>query len=342
MNVPGDQSAPDPGEAAMGRIIGESESIRCVLERIRRVARIGASVLIEGETGTGKELAARAIHYLGARRDFPFVPVNCGALPNDLVENELFGHERGAYTGAAAEHPGVLRLAHRGTLFLDEVDSLTPRAQVVLLRFLQDRSFRALGARSEEYADVRVVAASNTALDELVRRDTFRADLYYRLRTLSVCMPPLRERDGDVELLARHFIFECARTYGLPEKPLHPDSVDQMRAYPWPGNVRELENFIQQEFLMSDDGYLVAHPSAMHAIRLAAPDPVALPGADQLPAYTHARLLALEAFDRSYLVTLLARTHGNVSEAARLAGKERRTLGKLIKRYAIQANAFRG
>jgi len=316
-------------------LLGESSAIRAVLDRIRRIARTDAAVLIEGETGTGKELAARAIHYLSARRDFPFVPVNCGALPEALVENELFGHERGAYTDARSEHPGMLRLANRGTLFLDEVDSLPLRAQVVLLRFLQDRKFRPLGARAEEHADVRIIAASNTPLETRIRDATFRADLYYRLRMMSLALPPLRERDGDAELLARHFVSDCSRLYRLPEKSLHPDTLSWMRAYPWPGNVRELENLIHREFLLSDDECVAAHPQETHAV---CPPPVA---GESLPTYVCARLRAMEEFDRKYLSRLLAQTRGNITQAAKLAGKERRALGKLIKRYAIHPGAFR-
>jgi two-component system response regulator GlrR len=328
----------DKGELALARLIGQSGALLEAIRRIRRIAATQASVLIEGETGTGKELAARAIHYLGARRDLPFVPVNCGALPDSLIENELFGHERGAYTGAGSRYLGVLRLAQHGTLFLDEVDSLTPRAQVVLLRFLQDRTFRSLGGCSEIQADVRVIAASNANLESLVRRETFRADLYYRLRTLSVCLPPLRERAGDVELLARHFLRECARQYRMEEKPLHPDTVSWLGVHDWPGNVRELESVIQREFLLSEDHCVAAHPPGSRPCSAAAPTPVS---DNSVPTYTRARLRALEDFDRAYLAQILGHTRGNVTRAARLAGKERRALGKLIKRYSILVDQYR-
>lgn len=326
-------------------LLGESRAIRAVLERIRRIAATDANVLIEGETGTGKELAARAIHYSGARRDYPFVPVNCGALPETLIENELFGHERGAFTDARGESHGLLRLAHGGTLFLDEVDALPRKGQVALLRFLQDRTFRPLGARTEERADVRIIAATNAPLTELIESREFRSDLYYRLHMMSLEVPPLRERERDVELLARHFVRECATQYRRPPRPLHPRTLEWFMAYRWPGNVRELENLIHREFLMTDDDSeidcacpagVAAAPSAKLSVVGQLPD-----DAEELPAYAQARLRAIEEFDRLYLSALLRRTRGNVSRAARLACKERRALGKLIKRYSISPAAFR-
>jgi two-component system, NtrC family, response regulator GlrR len=326
--------------SAPGLLLGESPAIRRVLERIRRIASTEANVLINGETGTGKELAARAIHYLGARREFPFIPVNCGALPETLVENELFGHERGAFTDARGDSRGLLRLAHRGTLFLDEVDALPRKGQVVLLRFLQDRRFRPLGARHEQQADVRIIAASNTSLESLIERREFRSDLYYRLHMMSLDLPPLRARGADIELLARHFIRDCASLYRRPEKPLHPQTLEWFRAYPWPGNVRELENLIHREFLMSDDENVIACacPSACEAPAAEETED----GTDRpLQPYADARLRAIEEFDRAYLRMLLGLAGGNVSRAARMACKERRALGKLIKRYAIVPSSFR-
>jgi two-component system response regulator GlrR len=316
-------------------LVGESPAFLELLRSVERVARHGAAtVLIRGETGTGKELVARAVHYLGARRDFPFVPVNCGALPDMLAENELFGHRPGAYTGATDESIGLLRLAHRGTLFLDEVDALPAKTQVALLRFLQDGTFRPLGASREEVADVRIVAASNRCLKEEVRANRFRADLYFRLNLIALEVPPLRDRAGDVRILSEHFLKECARRYRLPDKHLNDGSLGGLGDYAWPGNVRELENLIHRAYLLCDDEQLkFSTPEASSAPAPAKPQ--APDGDLHSLSYRTAKSRALQEFDRSYLTQLIQRASGNVTKAAQLAGKERRALGKLLKRYGI-------
>jgi two-component system response regulator GlrR len=315
-------------------LIGESPAFLGLLHSIERVARHGAvTVLIRGETGTGKELIARAIHYLSERRDHSFVPVNCGALPESLAENELFGHRAGAYTGAAHESIGLVRLAHQGTLFLDEVDSLPAKVQVALLRFLQDGRYRPLGAAREEQANVRIIAASNRCLEDEVRAQRFREDLFYRLNLLTLQVPPLRVRSGDVHVLAKHFLGECARRYSMPRKSLHERTRLWFEEYGWPGNVRELENLLHREYLLCDDELLrIAAPAGVDA-----PAPAPVVDLGHL-SYRAAKAHALEEFDRSYLVQLLQRTRGNVTKAAQLAGKERRALGKLLKRYDIAAD----
>jgi transcriptional regulator with GAF, ATPase, and Fis domain len=326
-----DQSIPTPELEV--HLVGQSPAFLEMLRLVKRVASTDATVVIEGETGTGKELVARAIHYLGARREMPFVAVNCGAFPDSLVENELFGHTRGAFTDARGDHPGLLQLAHRGTLLLDEVDSLPLKAQVVLLRFLQDRRFRPLGGTIEQQVDVRVIAASNSSLETAVRTGAFRSDLYYRLRLAALLLPPLRARTGDAELLAAHFIRECARRYAAPEKVLASRTVDWFRRYDWPGNIRELEYLIHREFLLGEGREIAVGPPDTLGALSRGPDPAASP--EPLPSYRAARRRALELFDRGYLETVLARASGNVTQAAHLAGKERRALGKLIKRYGI-------
>ena len=309
-------------------MIGSSPEFTRVLGRLDRVAGCDATVLVEGETGTGKELVAREIHYRSARSHRPFIPVNCGALPDSLLENELFGHVRGAYTDAHVAQPGLVELADEGTLFLDEVDALTPKAQVTLLRFLQDQGFRPLGARIERRADVRVVAASNRSLEALTTAGGFRTDLLYRLRLLHLRVPPLRDRPGDALLLARHFVEVASRRFGGHVRPLAAETVAWLDRYDWPGNVRELENLVYRAFLMGDGPSVVIEPPGAGP----APEP-------ELPENFHAaKSRAIEAFERTFLARALRRSDGNISAAARLIGTERRHLGRLLKKHGIEAS----
>jgi len=237
------RSAPCTNHEVSEEIIGRAPVFREALSRLPTLARADGTVLITGETGTGKELVARAVHALSPRADAPFVAVNCGALVDTLLESELFGHERGAFTDAHTRRQGLVAQAAPGTLFLDELETLTPRAQVSLLRFLQDRSYRALGSAVEQHADVRCVAATNAQLDGLVRTGAFRADLYYRVSVFSVNLPPLRERREDIVPLAEHFVAKRATGAG-PAPRLSPEAVDALLTFDWPGNVRELESAI--------------------------------------------------------------------------------------------------
>jgi DNA-binding NtrC family response regulator len=321
-------------------LIGQSEQFSILLRTLERVSRnSSATVLIRGETGTGKELIARATHYLGSRCAFPFVPVNCGALPESLAENELFGHSTGAFTGANGAAPGLVRLAEKGTLFLDEIDSLPAKAQVGLLRFLQDGHFRPLGARREEASDVRIIAASNSCIEEDVQAGRFRQDLYYRLNLLSIDIPPLRSRLGDVHVLSEYFLREYASRYSMPQKTLHAQTQQWFSRYGWPGNVRELENLLHRECLLCDDQELqIRQPRvAGEAMSILVDISAALDFTHV--AYKQAKSRALEEFDRTYLTHLVQRTNGNVTKAALLAGKERRAFGKLLKRYGIMHDA---
>lgn len=320
-------------------LIGESKAFQRMMAVLEKIAIYDASVLLSGETGSGKELAARAIHYRSRRYDKPFIPVNCGALPDHLIENELFGHARGAYTDARDSHPGLVAQAEGGTLFLDEIDTLSPKAQICLLRFLQDGQYRPLGGSKAISADVRILAASNTNLQQLVGTGRFRPDLHYRLKVMDLDIPPLRERERDAVLLARHFIAEAARHYGLPAKELHPETQHWLASQPWPGNVRELQHLIQREFLLSED----------ELIHIATPDPVnerrAGPDRRQTAPFTlnynEAKRHLLQTFEHDHLIQLMHAAAGNVSHAARLAGKERRALGKLLKKHCIQPEQFR-
>ena len=319
-----------------------------MLDQLRRVAASQAPALIEGETGSGKELAARAIHYGGARRAGPFVPVNCGALPDTLVEAELFGHERGAFTDARSARPGLVAEACGGTLFLDEVDALSPKAQVTLLRFLQDQRYRPVGTPRELRSDLRLLAAANRPLQSLVDQREFRADLMYRLNILHVVLPPLRDRAGDAELLADQFVARFAATYRCTPKPLHPDTRAWLGRQPWPGNVRELESWVHRQFLMAA-GDCIVHteglaPAAPAQVldALQAPTNHAAPAAPDaahqaLAGFAQAKAEAVRAFECRYLAHALDMAHGNVTRAAELAGKERRAFGKLLKKHGLMS-----
>jgi len=312
------------------KVVGESAAFLAAWSGIGRVARSEAPVLVEGETGSGKEVAARAIHYGGPRREAPFVPLNCGALPDTLFESELFGHERGAFTDARERRTGLVREAEGGTLFLDEVDALAPRAQVALLRFLQDSRFRPLGGR-ECSADVRLVAASNRPLKALVATGAFRQDLLYRLEVLHVVLPPLRARSDDACLLADHFAERFARKYALPSGPFAAAARRWIAAQPWPGNIRELENWVHRQVLMGHEA------PAVEAGWVAC-----TASAGAMPRYQQAKAQALEAFERDFLLRALREAGGCVSSAAQLVGKERRAFGKLLKKYAIDRHAAAG
>jgi len=320
-------------------LIGNSPSFREMMATLHKIAAYDASVLITGETGSGKELAARAIHYLSERRDKPFIPVNCGALPDHLIENELFGHSRGAYTDARESQSGLIAQAEGGTLFLDEVDSLSLKAQVSLLRFLQDGQYRPLGSSRTVSAQVRILSASNVEIGQLVADGRFRADLHFRLNVMELPVPPLRERGGDAELLARHFLAETACRYKVPPKELHPDTLHWLASQSWPGNVRELQNRLQREFLLADGPVLRIRSSGLPGERRRQPD--RRQGFTDTLNFNAAKQSMLQAFERSHLMRLMQESAGNISQSARLAGKERRALGKLLKKYRIEASRYR-
>jgi DNA-binding NtrC family response regulator len=337
-------SIPPPGSLidlddafASLNLLGESAAFLDALRLVRRLAPSEAPVLLCGETGTGKELAARAIHYLSPRRPGPFIPVNCGAIPDGLVESELFGHARGAFTDAREPRDGFVAQAADGTLFLDELETLSPRGQVALLRFLQDQEYRPVGGERLLIANVRVVGSTNVDLGALVRRGIYREDLVYRLSVLTILLPPLRERGNDVVLLAAAFLNRLCGRYRSAPVHLHPDSVARLLSQRWPGNVRELENLIHRAFLLCEESEL----------RLPLDPPAAGAGPARHEAgltdrsFREAKASAICAFERAYLAELLRRANGNVSLAARLAGKERSRLGKLLRKHGLTRGADR-
>lgn len=322
---------------------GESLAFCSALALLHRCARVDATVLVCGETGTGKELAARAIHYLSPRRHGPFVPINCGALPDSILEAELFGHTRGAFTDAKSDSLGVIGQAHGGTLFLDEIDSLSLRAQAAILRFAQDRSYRPLGSPQIRHADVRIVAATNADLACLAERGQFRQDLLYRLNILNVALPPLRERQGDVLLLARAFVQRLVRQYGSQPRALSERSTDWLRQpRAWPGNVRELEHLIHRSFLLCNGAQVELHGATSQETSTAEPAgsphdaAVDAANAPTMAAFAQAKAEAIEAFERRYLLAVLSQAGGNLSLAARLAGKERSRFCQLVRKHGLQ------
>ena len=320
-------------------MFGKSTAFLKMTALIAKIADCDAPVLLEGETGTGKELVARAIHYQGKRRDQPFVPVNCGAIPDLLIENELFGHCKGAFTDARADQPGLIAHARSGTLFLDEVDALSPKGQVTLLRFLQDQHYRPLGDRREQATDVRIIAASNADLGALAAAGQIRKDLLYRLKILFLEVPPLRERPGDSVLLAEHFARIGSQRFGKPSITFDPDTLAWIERYSWPGNIRELENWVYRAVLLADDPVIRLGP-------IDAPRADRRRGADRRRRepdaldYATAKALALEDFERQFLTSVLAKAQGNVTAAAQLAGTERRYLGKLLKKRGLDKTHY--
>ena len=309
-------------------MLGWSEDFMAVVEKIPRVAACDATVLITGETGTGKELCARTIHYFSPQASGPFVPINCSAIPTELFENELFGHESGAFTDARQPRRGLVAEAEGGTLFLDEVDTLHPLAQVKLLRFLQDRQYKPLGSSRYRQANVRLLAATNRDLPAKMREGVFREDLYFRLNLISLRLPALRERQEDIEILARYFMEQAAQDYRRPVAEFSSDALLKLRAYAWPRNVRELENVIRQAVIMTE-GTMIQESELNINV------PETARSFSWKEPFNTAKARMVETFERDYLRQLLSACDGNISQAAREAQKDRRTFFGLLKKYGL-------
>jgi transcriptional regulator with GAF, ATPase, and Fis domain len=321
-------SAAQPSDARFGRFLGASPAMRRVYRLLEKVADNDLPVLITGESGTGKELFARELHDRSARRTAPFVTVNCAAIAETLFESELFGHERGAFTGAIAQKRGRIELADCGTLFLDEIGEIPAQTQVKLLRFLQEHEFERVGGSGPIHVDVRIVAATNRDLPAAIRMGQFREDLFYRLNVIPVALPPLRERDGDVDLLAAHFVSELSRTLAR-DKRLSEEALRALRAYPWPGNVRELENMIERALVLSD-GDDVGVDDLPAEIRGTFAEPAPSPPEEDLNL---ARRLG--ALERELLVRALERSEGDLAQAATLLGVKRSALVEKLRRHGL-------
>ena len=305
-------------------LLTQNTEFRRQLQQLAIFARHDVTVLITGETGTGKEVVARQVHRLSPRSPRIFLAVNCSAIPAELIENEFFGHESEAFTGASSRRPGLVSEAQGGTLFLDEIDSAPVPFQAKLLRLLQNHEFRAVGSTKVCYADMRVIAAANSDLEAAMREGRFRQDLYYRLSVLRVEVPPLRERPEDIALLAEHFIQKYSVTFKKHVQGISDSALELLCAYRWPGNIRELENAIQRAVILCEREEV----STLEIVL-----PVAMQRADA--SFRARKAAAVRDFERNYLLQLMTEHKGNVTKAALAAGKHRRALYQLIRKHGI-------
>ena len=312
-------------------IVGSSRAMQAVYEQVAQVAHASTTVLVRGESGTGKELVAHAIHYSSPRAKKPFVKVSCAALPESLIESELFGYEPGAFTDARAQKKGRFELAHGGTIFLDEIGELTPATQVKLLRVLQEREIERLGGVQAIKVNVRVIAATNKDLEASVKEGAFREDLYYRLNVYSIYMPPLRERKTDIPLLADHFVEKHAAAHGKDVRRIATSAIDMLMSYHWPGNVRELENCIERAVLVCEGGAIHAHhlPPTLQTAEVSG----------TLPRQSLKE--ALDAYEKDLVQDTLKSARGNRARAARLLHTTERILAYAVKKHGIDTDRFR-
>lgn len=315
----------------MKLLIGQSPSFLAETRKIPLLASCDGRVLILGETGTGKELFARAIHYLSPRMRHPFVPVSCGAIPVELLENEMFGHSKGAFTGATTSELGLIREAEGGTLFLDEVDCLPLLAQTKLLRFLQEGEYKPLGSSKSQFANVRVIAASNMNLAHAVKEGKLRQDLYYRLNIARINLPPLRDRRADVPLLAEHFLTKYACQFDRSVMTISAAAMQKLLSYDWPGNIRELENTIERAVMLSESEQL------READVLGLENEASREG----ESFQQSKSRTISQFERTYIERLMVVHQGNVTRASRAAKKNRRAFWELIRKHNIDVRSFR-
>lgn len=312
-------------------IVGNANSMRLVYDQVTQVAKSNATVLLRGESGTGKEMIANAIHYNSLRSKRPLIKINCAALPDTLIESELFGHEKGAFTGADRFKKGRFEMADGGTLFLDEIGDIPLQTQIKLLRVLQEREFQRLGGTETIKTNIRLVAATNKNLEDAIAKGTFREDLYYRLNVFAIHLPPLRERKSDILLLAEHFLEKYETEHGKRIRRISTPAIDMLMSYHFPGNVRELENAIERAVLVCDSNVVHGH----HL-------PPTLQTAEVSGTVTDLSLAsAVEAFERDMIQDSLKSTHGNVAKAAKMLDSTERILGYKIKKYGIDAARFR-
>ncbi len=317
-------------------IIYKSRAMERVLDLIGKVADSDSSVIIQGETGTGKELAARSLHRNSPRKDHLFLPINCGALPEHLLESELFGHERGAFTGAYTRKSGLLETVQGGTVFLDEISTLSLSLQVKLLRVLQERQIRRVGGKEDIDIDIRVISSTNEDLEDAVAREAFRKDLYYRLNVITITLPPLRERVEDISLIAEHFLDGLNTVHRKVVEGISREALEILQSYRWPGNVRELENILERAFLLTDSSVIQAAdlPATLKHTDSTISVDTRLPFSTAKKVYT-------EPFEHEYLTRLLEESNGNVTLAARRAEMHRSSFQRLLKKHDIRSREFR-
>jgi DNA-binding NtrC family response regulator len=315
-------------------LVGRSDALLRVFDIVKRIADYDVTVSIFGETGTGKELVARSLHYLSSRAAGPFVPVNCGSLPDTMVESELFGHKRGAFTDASSDRAGLIEQANGGTLFLDEIEALSSKAQVSLLRFLQDLQFRRVGGSTLQTADVRIVVASNIELHQM-QGEQFRNDLFYRLDVLPIRLPPLRERSEDIPLLAEHFLEKFKIRYALEDKFLSSAALQWFASRDWPGNVRELQNSIHRGLLLAEGNEICPRHLQAEAGEL----PTETATSSNMH-FKDAKVQAIEDFERNYLSSMLSNCSGNITLTAERAHIDRSTMGRLLKKHQLNYRDF--
>ncbi|UCF65347.1 MAG: sigma-54-dependent Fis family transcriptional regulator, partial [bacterium] len=316
-------------------MIGRSQVMRNIFELIKKVSFGNANVLITGESGAGKELIARSVHKHSLRRNHPIIPINCGALPEQLFESELFGYEKGSFTGAFQSKPGLVELANGGTLFLDEVCEMPHNLQVKMLRMLEERSIRRIGGQREIVVNVRVVSATNRNLDEALSQGWLREDFFYRINTIQIHVPPLRERVEDYPLLIQHFLEGLERKYNRGILGLDLKALEVIQNYQWPGNVRELQNTIERSYYLASPPYIKERdlPSSISQNRLSFQD-------SDLKAlsYHDAKEKVLEDFERNYLKIQLRNNDWNISKTAESCGIDRRTIHRLINKYDLKSD----
>ncbi|MEE9450348.1 MAG: sigma-54 dependent transcriptional regulator [Ignavibacteriaceae bacterium] len=313
--------------------VGQSVSSLNIKSKILKIAHYDVTVLLQGETGSGKELSAKLIHYLSNRSTGPFIAINCGAIPTELFENELFGHKKGAYTHADTTEKGVVQAANKGTLFFDEIESLPIHSQVKLLRFIEEKKYKPLGQSISVSSDVRIIAAANKDLNNLVKTGEFRDDLFYRLSVVNIEVSPLRNRKEDIPLLARHIVEKFSKLYSKKIIGITPEAVMYLTYYSWPGNIREMENMLQEAVILSSNNWI-----ELDNLNFSKNNG---DSGFKLESFQKAKNKNIDEFERKYLKSVLKMFNGNVSKASGFAKKDRREFYRLISKYKIEPNSYR-